>query len=116
MDSLLNKEVLVMKKFLSKLTSRKFIVTAITTITGIVTMIVGENEIVNTVASALMVIIPTIVYCITEGVIDAKSVQTITDTVIDTAEKLGASDSTVDIIEEVGDVGEKIVDSINKKD
>lgn len=100
-----------MKEFLKKLTSRKFIVTAITTITGIVTMIIGENEIVNTIASALMVIIPTIVYCITEGVIDAKSVKTIGDTVVDTVEKLGADEKTVDIIEEILDVGEKIVDS-----
>ena len=100
-----------MKEFLKKLTSRKFIVTAITTITGIVTMIIGENEIVNTIASALMVIIPTVVYCITEGVIDAKSVQTIGDTVVDTVEKLGADEKTVDIIEEIIDVGEKIVDS-----
>ena len=100
-----------MKEFLKKLTSRKFIVTAITTITGIVTMIIGENEIVNTIASALMVIIPTVVYCITEGVIDAKSVQTIGDTVVDTVEKLGADEKTVDIIEEIIDVGEKIVES-----
>lgn len=111
MDSLLNKEVLVMKKFLEKLTSRKFIVTAITTITGIVTMIVGENEIVNTVASALMVLIPTIVYCITEGVIDAKSVQTITDTLVDTADKLGANDKVTDVIEKVGEVGEILTEN-----
>ena len=100
-----------MKKIIEKLTSRKFIVTAITTITGIVTMILGENELVNTISSALMVIIPTVVYCITEGIIDAKSVKIIGDTVIDTAEKLGASEKTVDIIAEVLDVGEKIVDS-----
>lgn len=116
MDSLLNKEVLVMKKFLEKLTSRKFIVTAITTITGIITMIVGESEIVNTIASALMVVIPTVVYCITEGVIDAKSVKTITDTVVETAEKLGVNESTVEIIETIGEAGEKIVDSTTKND
>ena len=104
------------KSILERLTSRKFIVTAITTIAGIVTMIIGEKEIVNIIASALMTVVPTVVYCITEGVIDAKSVQTITDTVVDTAEKLGAKDSIVDIIEEVGVVGEKIVDSIDKKE
>ena len=111
MDSLLNKEVLVMKKFLEKLTSRKFIVTAITTITGIITMIIGENEIVNTIASALMVLIPTIVYCITEGVIDAKSVHKITDTLVDTADKLGANDKVTDIIEKVGEVGEILTEN-----
>ena len=99
------------KNILEKLTSRKFIVTAITTIAGIVTMIIGENEIVNIIASALMVVVPTVVYCITEGVIDAKSVKTIGDTVVNTAEKLGANEKTIDVIEEIIDVGEKIVDS-----
>ena len=102
-----------MKDFLKKLSSRKFIVTAITTITGIITLIIGENELVNIISSALMVIVPTIVYCITEGVIDAKSVKTIGDTVVDTAEKLGADKKTVDIIEEIIDVGEQIVESTN---
>ena len=104
-----------MKKFLEKLTSRKFIVTAITTITGVITMIIGENEIVNIIASALMVIIPTVVYCITEGVIDAKSVKTITDTVADTAEKLGVDDKVVDAIEMVGEVGEFLAETENKE-
>ena len=115
MDSLLNREVLVMKKFLEKLTSRKFIVTAITTITGIVTMIVGENEIVNIISSALMVVVPTIVYCITEGVIDAKNVKVITDTVVDTAKKLGADDKVVDTIEKVGEVGEILTEIKDKE-
>lgn len=104
-----------MKKFLEKLTSRKFIVTAITTITGIITMIIGENEIVNIIASALMVLIPTVVYCITEGVIDAKSVKTITDTVADTAEKLGADDKIVNAIEKAGEVGEILAETENKE-
>ena len=95
-----------MKDFLKKLTSRKFIVTAITTITGIITLVIGESEVVNTISSALMIIIPTVVYCITEGVIDAKNVKTITDTIVDTAENLGASNEVVEIIEKVGEVGE----------
>ena len=93
-----------MKNFLKKLTSRKFIVTAISTIAGVVTLIIGENAVVDIVASALMVVVPTIVYCITEGVIDAKSVKTIADTVADAAEKLGASEIVVDTIEQVGEL------------
>ena len=95
-----------MKKF----TSRKFIVTAISIIAGVITLFVGENEIVQIVASALMTIIPTIVYCITEGVVDAKSVKTITETVADTAEKLGVSKENVEIIEKVGEIGEMIAE------
>lgn len=104
-----------MKNFIKKLTSRKFIVTAISAISGIITLIIGDNEIVNIVASALMIIIPTIVYCITEGVLDSKSMKTITDTVVDTAEKLGASDEQIEIIEKIGEVGEVLTDESNEE-
>ena len=93
-----------MKKF----TSRKFIVTAISTIAGIITLFVGENEIVQIIASALMIVLPTIVYCITEGVVDAKSVKTITEAAVDVAEKLGVSEDKIDVIEKVGEIGEML--------
>ena len=49
MDLSLNKEDKVMdKKIINKLTSRKFIVTAITAIAGLITLVVGENETVDT--------------------------------------------------------------------
>ena len=80
---------------IKKLTSRKFIVTAITAIAGIVTMIIGNNAAVQTIAGAAMTIIPTVVYCLMEGVIDAKSVQTITKTTADAAEKLKNSGETM---------------------
>ena len=98
------------KNLLKKLTSRKFIVTAISAIAGIVTLFVGDNEIIQTVASALMIIVPTIVYCIMEGVIDSKSVKTITEVAVDTAEKLGASDAKVEVIEQLGAIGEVLVE------
>lgn len=99
------------KTILEKLTSRKFITTVITAIAGIVTMIVGDNEVVQIIAGALMTIIPTIVYCITEGMLDAKSVKTITEATIDAAEKLGADEKVVDVIEKVGEVGEILTDT-----
>jgi hypothetical protein len=99
-----------MKNFIKKLTSRKFIVTAISAIAGLITLFVGNDEIVQTIASALMIVIPTIVYCITEGVIDSKSVKTITETVVDTAEKLGVDESKVEVIEQIGAFGEMLVD------
>lgn len=104
------------KSILGKLTSRKFIVTAITTITGIITLIIGENEIVQTIASALMVIIPTVVYCITEGVIDAKSVASIADATAEAAEKLGVDEKIVDVIEQVGEIGETLLETENKEE
>lgn len=94
------------RSILEKLTSRKFIVTVITAIAGIVTMIIGENEAVQIVAGAAMTIVPTIAYCIMEGVVDAKSVETITQATADAAEKLGADEKVVDVIEQVGEVGE----------
>lgn len=93
----------------NKLTSRKFILAVITAITGIITLCIGENEVVKVISGAAMTIIPTVIYCIMEGVVDAKSIKTVTDTVVDTAEKLGADDSTLDVIEQVGAVGEILV-------
>lgn len=92
------------KNVLEKLTSRKFIVTAITAIAGLITLIIGENEIVQTIAGAAMTIVPTIIYCIMEGVIDAKSVKTITDATVEAAEKLGANETVVEVIEQVGEL------------
>ena len=92
------------KNVLEKLTSRKFIVTAITAIAGLITLIIGENEIVQTIAGAAMTIVPTIIYCIMEGVIDAKSVKTITDATVEAAEKLGANETVVEVIEQVGEI------------
>ena len=103
-----------MNNIVRKLTSRKFIVTVITAITGIITLCIGDNETVNVIASAAMTIIPTIVYCIMEGTVDAKSVKTITEVTADTAEKLGANEKTVDIIENMGAIGEILVDDTSK--
>ena len=98
------------KNILKKLTSRKFILAAITAIVGIITLIVGDNEAVKVIAGAAMTIVPTVVYCLMEGMIDTKSIKTITEVAADTAEKLGADDATVDVIEQVGAVGEVLID------
>ena len=92
-----------------KLTSRKFIIAVITAIVGIVTVFVGDNEAVKVIAGAAMTIIPTVVYCIVEGVVDAKSIETITDATVDAAEKLGADETVVDVIEQVGNMSEILV-------
>lgn len=94
---------------IQKLTSRKFIVTVITAITGIITLCIGENEVVQIIAGAAMTIVPTVVYCLMEGVIDAKSIKTITEVTADAAEKLGADENAVEVIEHMGAVGEVLV-------
>ena len=99
------------RSIIEKLTSRKFIVTLITAIAGLITAIIGENETVQIIVGAAMTIIPTIVYCITEGVLDAKSVKTIAEATAEAAEKLGAKDEVVDSIEQVGEVVETITEA-----
>ena len=96
------------RTILEKLTSRKFIVTVLTAIAGIITAIIGENETVQILTGAAMTIIPTIVYCITEGVLDAKSVKTIAEATADAAEKLGTKDSVVDTIGQAGEIVESL--------
>ena len=98
------------KNIIEKLTSRKFIVTVITAIAGIITLVIGESEVVQTIAGAAMTIVPTIIYCIMEGVIDANSVKTITSATADAVEKLGADEKLVDTIEQVGEVVEILTD------
>ena len=94
-----------MKKF----TSRKFIVSMISAVAGLVTMIFGHGEVVQIVASALMVIVPTVVYCIMEGKIDVASVKTITDTAANAADQLGQTE-IADKIEQAGDIAETVLD------
>lgn len=115
MDLSLNKEDKVMdKKIINKLTSRKFIVTAITAIAGLITLVVGENETVQIIAGAAMTIVPTIVYCVMEGTIDAKSVKTVTDATKDAAKKLGANEKVVDVIEQAGEMSEILIEDENE--
>ena len=100
-------------ELIKKLTSRKFIVTAISALAGILTLIVGESETVNTVAGAAMTIVPTVVYCLMEGVIDAKSVKTVTEATADAAEQPGANEKTVEMIEKIGDVAEVLTEPVD---
>ncbi len=93
------------KKFLS----RKFIFTAIADITGLLTMLIGNGTVTTIIGAALM-LVATIVFCIVEGTIDAKSVKQISDSAETIAEALGADEKVVDAIDKVGDVVEDLVD------
>lgn len=89
-------------KLLQKLTSRKFIMSALAALAGIFALIFGENEVVQIVTGALMVILPSVIYCITEGKIDAANVTLISSAVTDAAQKLGAKEDTVKNMETIG--------------
>lgn len=59
---------------IEKITSRKFWVALISIITGILGIVNCDDNIIVFVGSALTVIIPTVVYIITEGKIDSQRV------------------------------------------
>ena len=92
-----------MKKneWIQKLTSRKFIISALSALTGILSIILGENEAVNTIMGTLMVIIPSVIYCIMEGKIDVASAKAIGTAVADAAAQLGANRSTLENLEKI---------------
>ena len=97
------------EEIIRKITSRKFIVSVITMIVGIITIFVGKNEGVVAVSGAATVIIPAVVYCIMEGRVDAASVKQITDATAEAAEKLGADKDTTEQIKQIGEAVENIV-------
>ena len=79
---------MIMKKFLQKLTSRKFIAALIGVATGIGVISSGES-----VEGIITVLASILGYLITEGYIDAKALDVVDDVVEETKEKLeGDSD------------------------
>lgn len=70
-----------------KLTSRKFWVSMITIISGLVGLVnIGDSSI-GMILSGLMTLLPTIVYVITEGKIDAEDIKRAANTVNDVINK-----------------------------
>lgn len=102
-----------MKETIKKFTSRKFIVSMISALAGLVTMIFGHGEVVQVIASALMVVLPTVVYCIMEGTIDAASVKAVTDAAAGAADQLGQPE-VADKIEQAGDIAETVLEGLEE--
>ena len=59
---------------LKKLTSRKFAVSLISVIAGIAGMFNISDSVISLITGILMVVLPTVVYVITEGTIDRANV------------------------------------------
>lgn len=97
------------RTIVQKLTSRKFLVSLITAIAGIVTMLIGHEQEVATIAGALCTILPTLTYCIIEGAADIKSIQTMTAATSEALRDLGMNEAA-EQAELVGDVAESFVD------
>ena len=79
-----------MKKLLEKFTSRKFLLAFVATIAGVVAMCGASEGVVEAVTAALTALIPTAIYMITEGRIDAAAVGQIAGAVQDIAEGVAA--------------------------
>lgn len=86
-----------MKKLLEKFTSRKFLLALIATIAGVVAMCGVPDGVVEAVSAALTALIPTVIYIITEGRIDAAAVGQIAGAVQDVAESVADNDQESDV-------------------
>ena len=93
-----------MNSWLKKLTSRKFLVSLISMAAGIAAICGADMQGVEIIAGAAMTVLPAIVYCLTEGKIDAASVHKATDAITDAAQALGATASTQQMIQAAGDM------------
>lgn len=71
---------------MNKLKSRKFWLTLITTLSGIATALMNVNGEIGIIAGMIVAVLPTIVYVITEGRIDAKAVGMITEDISEVSE------------------------------
>lgn len=99
-----------MKEFLSRLTSRKFILATLTTIAGILTLIFGKNETIEIVMGGLATVLPPLVYCLVEGSVDKERAKTVITGIQDTAKELGSTEAVDTILKGVEDMAESILD------
>ena len=67
------------EKIIKKITSRKFIVSIITLISGIALLFGADGDTVETLSAAAMILVPTLVYCITEGRLDESALKNFGD-------------------------------------
>lgn len=73
---------------MNKLKSRKFWLTLITTLSGIATALMNVNGEIGIIAGMIVAVLPTIVYVITEGKIDAKAVRMVAEDITEVTDKV----------------------------
>lgn len=93
-----------MKQYLRKFTSRKFLLSVISMAAGLAALCGADETIVSIVAGAAMTALPAIVYCITEGRIDAASAKAIGGAVVNASAALGADRHVQDVLHAAGDM------------
>ncbi len=67
-----------MKKILEKLVSRKFLVSAVSMIAGVAALCGADLDTVRVLAGTAMTVLPALIYCISEGRVDAATVDMLT--------------------------------------
>ena len=88
MNLLAVKEMLDMKYFIQKLSSRKFLTAVTGVITGLAMAFGVDEGAVSVIAGAVMSIVSVITYIYTEGKIDAAAVQQTFDKIQDAIEEI----------------------------
>ena len=63
-----------MNKFLTNLGSRKFIISLISIISGVLTLLNCDDSLIQFICGLLIIIIPGVTYIVTEGVLDYASI------------------------------------------
>ena len=76
-----------MKQLIKKFASRKFLVSLASTICGILGMMNVADDTIGLIGSMLMIIIPNVIYIITEGSIDRESVKNMVNSIADLLNK-----------------------------
>lgn len=69
-----------------KFTSRKFILSMLSVISGMAGMFVSDNSILNLCVNVALIVVPTVVYTIIEGKIDKECIITTIDRIKDEVE------------------------------
>ena len=82
------------QKLFSKLTSRKFWITLIGVGAGIAQLFGADGESVSVVCGALMTLLPSVIYIITEGKIDKESAKSLLSSVSDAIDKVVGDENT----------------------
>lgn len=85
-----------MKDFLKKFGSRKFLMALVSVVSGVLTIANCDDNLIQLICSLTMIIIPVIVYIITEGVIDYTGVGLALQDVLEAINKYIDIDKIVD--------------------
>jgi len=83
-----------MKAKLKNLLSRKFLLTLLTTLSGIATALSGVGGEAGTISGVALAIIPTITYIVTEGKLDKEAIKMMLESAENVIDSIGSTENT----------------------